>query len=389
MVNILFVQRGNYAEAYLRFQEGKPETYRDQRAMVGFVEDLSRTHNVTVFAACDQRHDMQLSPSLRSIGVPFSEIGQETVRSFFRENRIDRLICKNPAWRFLAQAKRDGIPTLPQFADLFQVKKARDVYKYTRLRLTLASRTIPCVSNHSLNASKSVASTLRYPMHKVVPWDRRPVPAYEHPKEGVVDPSAPRIFFGGALSVEKGVEDCLAAIKVLEKAGIRARFSFASKNDPEPWRQRAAELGVQDQVDFLGLIPNEQVLSEMRAHDIVVVPTRREYAEGLPNTLREALATRSALVVSDHPAFAGRLRAEEDCLVFKGGDPADLANAIQRLCDSNALYANLSGNAPVAQEKLPFGLFWDQLYTLFIEDPTNETGWVDKHSLAVLLGKST
>jgi glycosyltransferase involved in cell wall biosynthesis len=43
----------------------------------------------------------------------------------------------------------------------------------------------------------------------------------------------------------------------------------------------------------LGVIAAEPVLDEMRNSDAVVVPSRHDYSEGLPNTIFEALASRS------------------------------------------------------------------------------------------------
>ena len=45
----------------------------------------------------------------------------------------------------------------------------------------------------------------------------------------------------------------------------------------------------------------------MSAHDIVIVPSRHDYPEGLPMTIYEALAMRTPLVVSDHPMIKAGL----------------------------------------------------------------------------------
>lgn len=123
----------------------------------------------------------------------------------------------------------------------------------------------------------------------------------------------------------------------------------------------------------------------MRESDIVVVPSRHDYPEGLPNTLCEGLASRTPVVISDHPAFASRLTDRRDCLIFAAGNAAALAGRIAELADDQALYAALSLNAPKAYASLYFGIEWTRLVGTFIADPANATGWVEQNSLRRLL----
>ena len=147
----------------------------------------------------------------------------------------------------------------------------------------------------------------------------------------------PSAFFAGALTDAKGIGDCLQATSLLQKRGIHLTFAFAGPGDVEMWRARAVELGVGDQVQFLGLIPNTSVRQRMIENDIVIVPSRHDYAEGLPNAIYEALASRTPLIISDHPAFANRLQSGENCLIFRAADASSLADRITTLFDSRRL----------------------------------------------------
>lgn len=135
---------------------------------------------------------------------------------------------------------------------------------------------------------------------------------------------------------------------------------------------------------FIGTIPNEEVRRRMQQHDFVIVPSRHSYAEGLPNTICEGLASRSPLIVSDHPAFAGRLKPDRECAAFSASDPEALADCVARLCADQALYAALSANAPEALAGLHVGVEWRELMTMFLRDPRNSSGWVARHSLKAL-----
>lgn len=115
-----------------------------------------------------------------------------------------------------------------------------------------------------------------------------------------------------------------------------------------------------------------------------MVPSRHTYPEGLPNVIYEGLASRTPLVLSDHPAFLGRVAHETAGLVFAAGDPGSLAATLVRLSRSHDLYHRLSQHAAACHDALYLGLEWERLMTLFLQDPGNRTRWVEENALAAL-----
>ncbi len=192
------------------------------------------------------------------------------------------------------------------------------------------------------------------------------------------------VFYAGRLSEVKGVGDCLEALTLLRREGLNIRFEFAGMGNLDDWRQRAASMGVEEETTFLGVVPNEQVRARLRKCTLAVVPSRHAYPEGLPNGIYEALAASTPLVVSDHPAFKDRLEDGADWLVFPEGDEAALADRIRRLATDAALYRRLTNNAQAAHDRLYVGIDWADLVKAFLDDPRNESGWVQSHSLAAL-----
>jgi glycosyltransferase involved in cell wall biosynthesis len=383
-VNILIVQYGNYGEAFRRLRSGGPETYRDQRSSVEYVASLAPANEVMVVALTEEEHDLQLSERLHSIGISERQLSQSRIAQVFDRIDPDAFVCATPHHGFLKEARARGVTTLPCFADIFATTGPRSAVRNLRLRLMLAARNITCVANHSLNASRSVATSLRYSRDRVVPWDWKRVPSPYAPKTQIADPTTPTAFFAGMLSPEKGVGDCLRAMKELHRRGIPLSMSFAGQGDVARWRSQARDLGLADAVTFLGLISNDDVRKKMHGHDLIVVPSRHSYAEGLPNTIYEGLASRSPLIISDHPAFRGRLDPDRECVVFKAGNPLSLADAMGKLIGDEALYSELSANSPTALQKLYVGIEWPELMNHFLGDPTNATGWVARHSLKAL-----
>lgn len=384
-MRVLFVQFGNFAEAHDRLRAGGPETYRDQRRSVDFVAGLAGDHDVTVVALGESEpHDRALGPRLRSIALPGWTQPRATLRALFDRLSPDVLICRSPHRGALAEARRRRIPTLPAFADILAPGGLRASLENLLLRRLLLSPDVPCVANHSLNASRSLATVLRIPRDRIVPWDWSRLPTPYDAKPGPARPDAFRALYVGLIDAQKGVGDILAALRLLLDHGLPLSVSLAGPGDLAFWRAEAERLGVAQAATFLGTVPHNEVLQRMHDHDLVLVPSRHDYAEGLPNTIYEGLASRSPLAVSDHPAFRGRLRPDEDAVVFRAADPASLAEAMARLCADPALYARLSGNALAALDRLYIGPEWCDLMRLFLDDPRDGTGWVARHSLAAL-----
>ena len=296
----------------------------------------------------------------------------------------DRIICRIPHHIVLRLAKQRKIPTLANFADFFSNESLRQTYRNLRLRLALTGRHVPCVSNHNLNASPSVGQALFYPKSRIVPWDRYIIEAGYTPKTGLAERLALRVFYAGMLSEPKALDDALEAVAHLAAQGQTVRLSVAGPGDEAAWAARAEALGITSSVHFLGRIPHASLLEHMHAHDVVLVSSRWEYAEGLPNVLCEPLAVRTPLVVSGYPAFADRLINEEDCLIFRAGDSVSLAGALGKMANDPALYRRLSENSAEAFQRLRFGLYWDQFWRLFLDNPLSKTNWVQKNSLAAL-----
>lgn len=385
-MNILFFQFGNFAEAHERLKSGGKETYREQRRSVEHAAGLAEQHSVTIVALCTEPHDTRLADRLRSIGLAEFKQSRQVLRALLDDIRPDVVICRTPHPVMLGELKRRGIRTFPCLADNISKDGLKQRLFAFRLGRVMRGRHISCVSNHSLKASRSLEQVLGIPADHIVPWDWIPMEADPAPKNAVHDPARPTAFYAGLMIEAKGVGDILNAIRILRDDGKSLSVTFAGPGDLDTWKDRARTLGVADQADFVGLLPHDQVRARMRNSDIVLVPSRHDYAEGLPNTLVEGLASRSPVVTSDHPAFVDRLTPERDCLIIPAGDGAALAANIARLCDNAELYKQLSNNAQAVLDGLHFGVEWTEMIDMFIADPENRTGWVQRNSLAARAG---
>jgi glycosyltransferase involved in cell wall biosynthesis len=150
---------------------------------------------------------------------------------------------------------------------------------------------------------------------------------------------------------DKGIDEFVAAARVLLAAGVRARFVLVGETDPgnptaisgEQLRQWA-DSGV---IEWWGHQTDmKDVLSQ--AH-IVCLPSLRE---GVPKVLIEAAACGRAIVTTDAPGCREIVRDSENGLLVPVRDSRALAEAIRLLVENPSLRASMAlrGREIVVQE---------------------------------------
>jgi glycosyltransferase involved in cell wall biosynthesis len=382
MRHIVFIQHGDFGAAVHHFAAGGEEQYRDQRRSVAFVQRLAETAPVTVVCLGTVTQSEELSPNLTALHVAKAELTGARAAALLRDLVPSHLILRTPHLGFLREAVSAGTPVLPCFADMFDTGGPRRWLAHRRLAAVLKACNAPCVCNHSLNASRSMIGALDLSADRIVPWDWSPVPVNPSPPSSFGTLTEPRLFFAGAMTEAKGLSDLIRAVALLVSRGIAAHLAIAGPGDTEGWSYLAQDLELGGQVRCLGRIANAQVRQHMAQSDFVVVPSRHNYPEGLPNVIYEALAARSVLVVSDHPAFVGRLLDGQTCLMFRAGAPEELAVRIATACSDPDLRRHLSEAAGPAHDELYVGLEWTELMQTFLDDPEDRTGWVKANALS-------
>lgn len=141
------------------------------------------------------------------------------------------------------------------------------------------------------------------------------------------------IVFLGRLVSDKGCDVALRAVAILKNEGTCARFTVIGDGPEMPKLQRlSAELGIADQMDFLGII-REGRGRELARHKIMVIPST--WAEPFGVVALEGLAAGCVLAASNTgglPEAVGRCG-----LLFPRGDPEALAAALRRLLTDGSL----------------------------------------------------
>jgi phosphatidylinositol alpha-1,6-mannosyltransferase len=83
-----------------------------------------------------------------------------------------------------------------------------------------------------------------------------------------------RLLTVGRLTPRKGVDRVIESLPLLVSRGHDVRYRVVGRGDPEPYRELARRLGVDDRVNFAGFVDERGLEEELRACDIFVMVSR-------------------------------------------------------------------------------------------------------------------
>lgn len=191
----------------------------------------------------------------------------------------------------------------------------------------------------SVAISKAVADCFDVPSRVIPnPFDAREFssgpPTQDRPNE---------LLFVGRLVEEKGVDLLLLALQELQACHVFPRLTIVGAG---PERRRlegeTAARGLTEQVVFHGAQTGAELAATMRAHKILVVPSR--YAEPFGVVALEGIASGCAVIGS---RGGGLPEAIGPCgVTFANGDAVALASAIEQLLAAPNECAQFLAHAP-------------------------------------------
>jgi glycosyltransferase involved in cell wall biosynthesis len=384
-MRILFVQFGDIREAVYRLERGGPETYYAQEYTVETVEKLTaRAEYVGVVCVDSDPYDEMLPNGVHGIGMRLSRrADMNKLVEVVRGLNPTHLFLRSPFAKLLVWGCEANIRTLPILADSFCRQAPHQRFRYIQLSRVLNREGLPWIANHGVNASRSLAA-IGVKKEKIIPYD---LPYVFSPDDypvktiGTMRNSA-RLIFVGTLSKSKGLDDCLSALKRLRSKGMDATLTIVGEGNRSFFERYASKLGIQNFAHFMGTVPHRQVLELMHQHDISIVASRRDYAEGFPRTIYETLCSRTPLIVSNHPMFSGKIHHGETGLVFRSGKTKELAGRIRSLMSNPELYERLSAGSKEAWLGLHCPVEWGDLIHRFLNDSEKDRDWFRSNSLA-------
>lgn len=384
---LLLLYAGDYRSIYFRMKAGEvTEHHSHPFVMEALPRLISKVEEIAILCCKSQdAYNEEIYPGFRTIGTGFDpEERSADLVSLVADYNPTHLIVRTPIRPIFHWAIQNKIPTITLLADSFFPNNWKDRFRNWRLKKCLNHPVVQWVGNHGVYASRSLAAMGIHPQ-KIIPWDwpHRQQPSQLQPKTWQPNRSPLSLIFIGTLIESKGIGDVLRAVSLLKSRSIPIHLQIVGKGNRERFESLSAELGLQDYVEFVGLIPSDQVVTYMNKADIVVVPSRHEYPEGLPRTLYQGLCSRSPLVISDHPAFSGNLQHGKTAMIFQAGKADEMADCVSRLYFEPELCSQLSSSAQNAWESLQISLKWGDFIEYWLARQ-EDVQWFQERSLASL-----
>ena len=360
---IAVIQHGDYASAIALRDSGAGEPYFGMYNSVGVLDELLNDHPSLVISLDAPQYQKTLGRRTL-VGLPGPRHYRPMPRciTFLRwAARIRwQLVEFEPthilircggllAWRLLTFAKARDLNCAVILAGTLVEPTRTDWLIVPLLVRRLNDPLVRLIGNHKMPATQSLLDAGVDPSKTVAydwPGARRPQD-YQPRHLSLVPGESPTLLYIGNMISAKGVADVIDAIARLRAGGPPVRLIAAG--DGEEFlhmKARAAQLNLAaDCVLFLGRVSNDQAFELMRRCTFICVPSRQEFPEGMPLTLTEALASRTPVILTDHPVFHAAFTEGEGVCFYRAGDPVSLTTTVKALLNDPQRYAAISASS--------------------------------------------
>jgi glycosyltransferase involved in cell wall biosynthesis len=151
-----------------------------------------------------------------------------------------------------------------------------------------------------------------------------------------------RLLAVGRVGEQKGSDVLIDAVAALREAGVSATVRFAGRElrrtEERALRQRVRARGLDESVEFAGVLSPDRLRDEYRHADVFCLPSLQE---GLPMALLEAMAFDLPVVVTPVGAIPMLVEDGRTGLLVEPGNAERLARAIELLATDASLRARL------------------------------------------------
>ncbi len=143
----------------------------------------------------------------------------------------------------------------------------------------------------------------------------------------------------------KGLNYLLRALKMVreEIPDIKLRVGGGGELI-DSYREMAASLGLNDNVEFLGFIPEENLVEFYNESNIFILPSISPTQEGFGIVLLEALACGKPVIATNIVGIAGEIKGVNAGIIVKIRDEKSLAESIIRIMQDKELAGKMGIN---------------------------------------------
>lgn len=145
---------------------------------------------------------------------------------------------------------------------------------------------------------------------------------------------------------KKGLDVSLKALHRLVEQGLDVTLDLAGDGpEMEALLNLSAKLKLQDRVNFLGFLPNRELLERLTSYSLFLHPSRVTSSgdrEGIPNAMLEAMACGLPVVATGHSGIPEAVGDGREGRLVPPDDDAALAKAIAGILTDHNSYSLMS-----------------------------------------------
>jgi glycosyltransferase involved in cell wall biosynthesis len=385
-MHVLIIQySGDYRQAVNNLASGMKETYYAQQYSIDSVSNLSAyAEKVTVLCCITEKPYCELlSNGVQAIGAGFSEkVDFKKIIQLIEQQNPTHLIIRVPRREIFQWAIQNQVKAIALFAESVMTQGLRNQFKSYLLAHSLNHKQIEWVGSYGITSSMTLQKIGVNP-DKIIPWDflLEPTPGSLLPKVSQHKADWSLLYVGSMLPA-KGVGDILAAVAHLKAKNISVRLQLVGKDTAQIFARQAEELGISDQVEFLGIIPNQSIEPLMREADLVIVPSQHRYPEGFPLVIHHALRSRTPIVASDHPMFKNSLGHGSSAMIFPAGNATALASCVEELISDPSLYYSISSRSYETWQRLRLPVKWADILDRWLNHSIEDQKWLFNYRIS-------
>ena len=238
-------------------------------------------------------------------------------------------------WKWdLSCVRLTGLANIVQFSKFNWVKPFGRIYEWTLFRILLKASYILATADEKAIANfvgrsggvLSVENLIQFPTR--IDLSRIPQVSIHKAREMLDFPMDRKIIlYCARISWPKGWDLVLQGFAKIASADPKLLLLVVGDGeDSEKFKDMAVDLGVENQIIYVGRQSPDKVISYYQAADVFAIGS---HVEGWSNAMLEALATGTAMVSTTVSGAKDMIRNGENGYVIESRDPADFADAIQ------------------------------------------------------------
>ncbi len=165
-----------------------------------------------------------------------------------------------------------------------------------------------------------------------------------------------RVFYVGFVRKDRGMDTLLFSISILKDKIPDIKLTLVgdtSEEDRQWLAQIAKSLGLEECINFLGVLSHEEVLYLEEGSDVCIFPfpRGRELDYIYPIKILEYLAMGRVVVATNLKGVRTIVKDGENGLLVEPNNPEDMARAILKIYEGSELRKRIEGNARKSVEK--------------------------------------